>query len=290
MESSAGAYALLPVTSPHPAESQPDRATEVAAARIEASAGATTADVVHEVDDFDLEAFTAVAARFGQDRYGSVVTPNVDHLIRYHEDPVFRAYYRSADFVLMDSRFAARLVLLLKGVSLPVCTGSDLTLALLSKTAAPNDRIVLIGGSREHAEQIAAKYGLQNMRHHNPPMGFIRNPAAVEECLKFIESCSPFKYCFLAVGCPQQEAVAERLRARGVARGLALCIGASLNFITGTEKRAPLWMQRLALEWLYRLLQNPRRMASRYLVRGPRIFLHLRRARVVLRKAATPAV
>jgi UDP-N-acetyl-D-mannosaminuronic acid transferase (WecB/TagA/CpsF family) len=45
-------------------------------------------------------------------------------------------------------------------------------------------------------------------------------------------------------------------------------------------------MQRLALEWLYRLVQDPRRLAGRYLVRGPRIFGHLRRARIVLRKAA----
>jgi hypothetical protein len=68
-----------------------------------------------------------------------------------------------------------------------------------------------------------------------------------------------------------------------VARGLALCVGASLNFITGTEKRAPAWVQKLTLEWLYRLLQNPRRMAGRYLVRGPRIFNYLRRAQFIQR-------
>jgi exopolysaccharide biosynthesis WecB/TagA/CpsF family protein len=144
---------------------------------------------------------------------------------------------------------------------------------------------VVIGGSTEQAGQIAAKYGLTNVRHHNPPMGFIKDPAAVEACLQFVESASPFRFCFLAVGSPQQEAIAQLLRARGTARGLALCIGASLNFITGLEKRAPLWMQRMALEWLYRLLQNPRRLARRYLIRGPRIFAHLRRSRVVLRKA-----
>ena len=87
-----------------------------------------------------------------------------------------------------------------------------------------------------------------------------------------------------AVGSPQQETIAQMLRTRGVARGLALCIGASLNFITGVEKRAPVWMQKMALEWLYRLMQDPRRLARRYLVRGPRIFAHLRRSRVVLRK------
>jgi N-acetylglucosaminyldiphosphoundecaprenol N-acetyl-beta-D-mannosaminyltransferase len=244
-------------------------------------------EVVHVIDDFGLPEFTAVAASYGQERYGYVVTPNVDHLIRYYEDPTFRAQYRAADFILMDSRFAAHLVRLLKGVRLPICTGSDLTAHLLAKIVQPTDRIVMIGGSESQAQQIAAKYGLTNLRHHNPPMGFIKEPVAMEECLKFIESVSPFRFCFLAVGSPQQETIAQALRARGIARGLALCIGASLNFITGHEKRAPVWMQKMALEWLFRLLLNPKRLARRYLVRGPRIFAHLRRSRVVLRKAVT---
>lgn len=246
----------------------------------------TLREVVHVIDDFGLPEFTAIAASYGQDRFGYVVTPNVDHLIRYYEDPVFRAQYRAADFILMDSRFAATLVRFLKGVRLPVCTGSDLTAQLLAKVVQPNDRIVMIGGTDEQALQISAKYGLANLQHHSPPMGFIRDPVAVENCLKFIESVSPFRFCFLAVGCPQQETIAQALRARGAAKGLALCIGASLNFITGHEKRAPVWMQRMALEWLYRLLQNPKRLARRYLVRGPRIFAHLHRSRVVLRKAS----
>ena len=242
-------------------------------------------EVVHVIDDFGLNEFLKVAAAYGQDRFGYVVTPNVDHLIRYHEDATFRAHYRAAEYILMDSRFAARLMYLLKGVRLPVCTGSDLTAHLLSEVIQPNDRIVMIGGATEQAAQIATRYGLTNLRHLNPPMGFINDPAAVEACLQFVEQNGPFRFCFLAVGSPQQETVAQALRARGIARGLALCIGASLNFITGQEKRAPVWMQKMALEWLYRLAQNPKRLARRYLVRGPRIFAHLRRSRVVLRKA-----
>jgi len=246
-------------------------------------------EVVHVIDDFGLAEFAAVAATYGHDRFGYVVTPNVDHLIRYYEDATFRARYRAAEFILMDSRFAARLVYLLKGVRLPVCTGSDLTAHLLAKVIHPNDRIVMIGGDEAQARQIASRFGLNNLRHHNPPMGFINDPAAVEACLDFIEKSGPFRFCFLAVGSPQQETIAQALKARGIARGLALCIGASLNFITGHEKRAPLWMQKLALEWLYRLLQDPRRLARRYLLRGPRIFGLLRRSRVVLRKATHQA-
>ena len=147
----------------------------------------------------------------------------------------------------------------------------------------PADRVVLIGGSDSHAKTIAATFGLADVRHHNPPMGFIGDDAAVENCLRFIEAQSPFRFCFLAVGSPQQEIVAHRLQARGSARGLVFCVGAALNFITGAEARAPRWMQLMALEWLHRLQQDPRRLARRYLIRGPRILGHLLSSRLVLR-------
>lgn len=241
----------------------------------------------HEVDDHDLESFVPVAAGFGRTRFGYVVTPNVDHLVRCHEEPAFMEYYRAADYVLLDSRFAARVLRIVKGVQFRVCTGSDLTLALFSRVISPTDRIVLIGGDSEQMLSIQRRFGLRDVRHHNPPMGFINNPAAVERCVDFIESNSPFRFCFLAVGSPQQEALAAQVRARGRARGLALCVGASLNFITGIEKRAPVWMQQLSLEWLYRLSRNPSRMANRYLVRGPRFFGYLRRAKFTRRSAVT---
>lgn len=244
---------------------------------------------VHQFDDFGLEDFLPVGARFGVHRFGYVVTPNVDHLIRCHEDPVFRSLYAAADFSLLDSRFAARLLRLIKGLRLRVCTGSDLTAALFKRIIDPTDRIILVGGSSEQAAQIACAYGLGDVRHYNPPMGFIRDPAAVKDCLAFIEQASPFRFCFLAVGSPQQEQLAGLLRQRGTARGLALCVGASLNFLTGRERRAPRWMQLLSLEWLYRLAQDPRRLWIRYLVRGPRIFGYLLRAKVVLRRPAPPA-
>lgn len=262
-----------------------EESQKVESLQVSASALADNGDAcVHQLDNFELDEFVEIAAEFGTRRFGYVVTPNVDHLIRCHEDEAFRSRCASADFALLDSRVAARLLLLLKGMRLPVCTGSDLTAALFSRIIQPEDRIVLIGGSPEQAREIASKYDLANVRHHNPPMGFIRNPAAVDACLAFIEQASPFRFCFLAVGSPQQEIIATRLRERGKARGLALCVGASLNFLTGREQRAPRWLQSLSLEWLYRLVQDPRRLWIRYLVRGPRIFRQLRRAQVVLRK------
>jgi N-acetylglucosaminyldiphosphoundecaprenol N-acetyl-beta-D-mannosaminyltransferase len=238
---------------------------------------------VCEIDDFDLAAFVPLAASFGTLRYGYVVTPNVDHLVRYCENPAFRKLYRTAAYTLLDSRVVAVATRLLRRERLRVCTGSDLAAELLGRLAAPTDCIVVIGGRAPQVRQLSASYGLCRVHHHDPPMGFISDDDATEKCLQFVEAHSPFRFCFLAVGSPQQEILAQRLQARGRARGLVLCVGAALNFLTGTERRAPRWMQRIALEWLYRLLQDPRRLAARYLLRGPRIIGYLMRGHLVVR-------
>ncbi len=241
-----------------------------------------------EFDDYDLPRFLEVARHWDRDRYGYVVTPNADHLIRLDEDEQFRALYRDAAFVLLDSRFLAKIIAATRQLALPVCAGSDLTAGLFATVIQPDDPLVLIGCDDAQAAALSARYGLRRLAHHNPPMGFIHDPSAVAAVADFVEANSPFRFCLLAVGAPQQEKVAQLLKARGQARGLALCIGASINFLTGAEVRAPLWMQKLGLEWLFRLLQSPRRLAKRYLVRGPRVFGLLRRTDVALRPAALP--
>jgi exopolysaccharide biosynthesis WecB/TagA/CpsF family protein len=234
----------------------------------------------------NLSEFMRLAAHFGTESYAYAVTPNTDHLIRFCDDPAFRDLYRSAAFVLLDSRFLAYLLRLTTGDSLPTCPGSDVTARLFGDVIGADDKVVVIGGSDSQAQYLSRRYGLRGLRHFNPPMGFIDDPAAVEECLRFIETESPFRFCLLAVGCPQQELLARALQVRGRARGLALCVGASINFLTGDERRAPVWVQKLGFEWLFRLSQDPARLAKRYLVRGPRIFFLLPRLKFELRAVA----
>ena len=237
------------------------------------------------IDDYDLEEFSDLAAAFGSASFGYVVTPNVDQLIRYHEDAQFRGVYAEAAYVLFDSRFLAHCLALFLRRRLRVCPGSDLTLRLLQQSANRDDRLLLVGGTALQAQQLSVRFGLRGLTHIDPPMGFIRDPAQVEQCLQRIEAASPFRYCLLAVGSPQQELLAWQLQKRGRARGLALCVGASINFLTGLERRAPPWMRRLGAEWLFRLLQSPARLGRRYLIRGPRIFALLPRMRIVARRS-----
>jgi exopolysaccharide biosynthesis WecB/TagA/CpsF family protein len=230
-----------------------------------------------DIDDHNLDEALRLVATFGTDRYGYIVTPNVDHIIRHYQDSHFRALYAQAAYVLLDSRFLAHTVGLFKRQVLRVCLGSDLTTATLESVIKPLDVAIMVGGTPEQA---------QVLKDIDPPMNFIHDPLAVETCLRQIEAASPFRFCFLAIGSPQQEIIAQKLKERGIARGLALCVGAAINFLTGIERRAPLWMQEAGLEWLYRLTKNPRRLWKRYLIRGPRIFLLLWRIELRVRKSA----
>ena len=241
---------------------------------------------IFPLDDYDLDSFAEVASGFGQNNFGYVVTPNTDHLIRWHQDEEFRGIYTDAAYILLDSRFLALLFRAVKGDRARVCAGSDLTERLLSRVVAPQDRIVLIGAEQSQARELEARYGLRDLRHFNPPLGFADDPKAVEACLAFIEQQSPFRFCLLAVGTPRQELLAQALRHRAKARGLVLCVGASINFLTGRERRAPLWVRRMGCEWLYRLINQPGRLAHRYLVRGPRVFALLARTRLAIRPAS----
>jgi exopolysaccharide biosynthesis WecB/TagA/CpsF family protein len=237
-----------------------------------------------DIDNYDLKEALQIVSGYGVERYGYVVTPNVDHIIRHSQDGTFRSLYAHASYVFLDSRFLANLLGLFKQRHMRVCLGSDLTGELLGSVMKPDDTAVLVGATAQQAEQLRSRYKLNALQHIDPPMNFINDEQAVEDCLRAIEAASPFRFCFVAIGSPQQEIIAYKLKERGIARGLSLCVGAAVNFLTGVEKRAPLFMQQMGLEWLYRLIRDPRRLARRYLVRGPRIFPLLWRLEFRLRR------
>lgn len=208
--------------------------------------------------------------RRADEPFGYLVTPNVDHVVRnWRDGGDLVRIYDDAELSLCDSRIVS-LIGRLCGVRLPVVTGSDLTAILLEYLIDPYERLTIIGGSEDLIGRLARRYGLRNIVHHNPPMGFVRDPVAVLEASQFVER-NPARFVFLAVGSPQQEILAQAIRERGHAHGLGLCVGASLLFLTGDLKRAPVWMQKAKLEWLFRLLQEPSRMWRRYLYEGPKI-------------------
>jgi N-acetylglucosaminyldiphosphoundecaprenol N-acetyl-beta-D-mannosaminyltransferase len=204
-------------------------------------------------------------------RFRYVVTPNVLHLVQLHETPaVLEPIYRKAWRVLCDSRvlsFLARL----KGYELPVAPGSDLTVRLLKQASARGLKITIIGSSEADCAKLGEKFPTLRIERHTPPVGFIESEDQIQRCIDFVvKTRAPL--VFLALGTPRQEILASRIADHPAARGVGLCIGASIDFLTGKQRRAPRWMQYAGLEWLFRLMSHPKKMAPRYLLKCPRIF------------------
>ena len=236
------------------------------------------------------QAAARIAARPPLAPFAYVVTPNADHLVRLADNPPLRAIYRDAALCLLDSRVVGRLARLL-GLPAPrITTGSDLTERLLAKYVRPHERIMIIGLSSAWLPALCARYGLAEPAHLDPPTGFDSDPAAVAAVVDFVRA-NPTRLIFLAVGSPRQERLAAAIAATGGATGTGLCIGASLAFLSGAQRRAPAAMQRAGLEWLFRLASDPKRMFRRYLIASPRIIGLLLRRRLAIDRAgrAPPA-
>jgi N-acetylglucosaminyldiphosphoundecaprenol N-acetyl-beta-D-mannosaminyltransferase len=176
----------------------------------------------------------------------------------------------------------ARLV----GLAAPrVAPGSDLTERLLTRHVAAGEPVTIIGLRREWLPALVARCGLAPPAHYDRPMGFASEASALREAVEFVLQ-HPARFVFLAVGSPQQEILASAVAATGQATGVGLCVGASLEFLAGAARRAPLWVQHAGLEWLYRLGKEPRRLARRYLRDCPAVLPMLLRERL---RASRPA-
>ena len=222
------------------------------------------------------EALAWVERAVTSDAFSYLVTPNVDHIVMLHDDGVepWRIAYReavsAADLRINDSRILQRLARA-SGKALPVTPGSDLVRELVQERAGKEGTIALIGGRSAEAAWLRTALPRHRIVHHEPPMGVRDSEAAQQAIAAFVEG-TVADICLFAIGAPQSEIVCHRIQQRGRARGVALCIGASVEFLSGAKSRAPAWMQAAGFEWFYRLASEPQRLWRRYLLRGPRIF------------------
>jgi exopolysaccharide biosynthesis WecB/TagA/CpsF family protein len=223
--------------------------------------------------------------------YRYVVTPNAYHVVTAHDQPGrLLPIYRDAWLSLCDSRIV-RALARLENRALPLVTGSDLVAALLStlnglelssKSASSRPpRLLIVGPQRTIGRALHDAYPDLRFSILTAPAGLGKYPqlrhAIARACLDL-----EWDILLLCVGCPAQELIARQLGRLGRSNGVALCVGASIDFLTGPRSRAPRWIQRLHLEWAYRLMQEPRRLWRRYLVESPkiiRIFVTTRGAR-----------
>ncbi len=209
--------------------------------------------------------FDDIIAR-AQGPFGYIVTPNVDFATRAAANADVARLYDGASLQLCDSRILA-LLAKTKGVALDCYPGSDLVADLLATPGAL--RIAAVGPSAEDWARLTARYPTARLSLI-PSMVMEPGDAAWHVAVHAARDAT-WDVLLLCLGSPKQERFAEALTHAGRDRGTALCVGASIDFLTGRQRRAPVWVQAWRLEWLHRLLGNPRRLWRRYLLDGPRI-------------------
>jgi N-acetylglucosaminyldiphosphoundecaprenol N-acetyl-beta-D-mannosaminyltransferase len=211
---------------------------------------------------------------------GVVFTPNVDHLVRLQKDPEFLLAYQQADYRTCDSKILYYVSRLL---GTPVCekvSGSDLFPAFYwYHRHNPAVKIFLLGAAEgvaaEAQKRINAKAGREMVvGAHSPSYGFEKDEA---ECQRLIELVNRSEANVLAVGVgsPKQEKFICKYRDQFEKIDIFLAIGATIDFEAGNINRSPKWISELGLEWLYRLLSEPKRLWKRYLVEGPTFFWYI---------------
>lgn len=205
-----------------------------------------------------------------------VVTPNVDHAVMFQSSEPLRAAYRDASLVLADGAPIVAASRLLKR-SLPErVAGSDLAPAVFKRVANSQATamaayepltVFLLGAAPGVAERAAVSIcqrwqGVKIVGTLSPPLGFEKSAEENERILAAVAAAAP-DLLLVGLGAPKQElwvhAHAPRLAAK-----VALCVGATIDFLAGEKQRAPRWMRRVGLEWVHRLLSEPGRLARRY--------------------------
>ncbi|MGQ0565324.1 MAG: WecB/TagA/CpsF family glycosyltransferase [Gemmobacter sp.] len=224
-------------------------------------------DTMIDVNHGDRASVLAeVAARLAAGRGFALATINLDHLVKLDRDPSFRTAYAAQDLVVADgnpivwlSRLARRPVALVPG--------SDLVLPLIEAAMQAGRPVVILGTTDmtlAAARDSIARHlpGVRFGPLISPPRCFDPDGPAARAMLQQIAAVGPC-LCLLALGAPKQERLAAQGRRIAPQAGFA-SVGAGIDFLAGHQTRAPAWVRRLALEWLWRAMSQPRRLIPRY--------------------------
>lgn len=213
---------------------------------------------------------------------GWVVTVNLDILRKICRDAAVRELLEPVEIFTADGAplvWASRL----QGAAVPErVAGSSLVWSLPERAARDGLQLYLLGGNEGTAEAAAQvlkdRYpGINIVGWHCPPVGFEDDPTQTSAMLEAVEAAAP-QLVFVALGFPKQERVIAQLRER-LPDAWYIGVGISFSYLTGKVHRPPVWAQRMGLEWLARLLQEPGRLWKRYLLHGiPFALLLLTRA------------
>jgi len=217
----------------------------------------------------EAEVVASVLEALDQHRGGWVATPNVDICRAAHRDPQLAAVMADASLSVPDGMpliWATRL----RGDKLPErITGASLIFSLSEAAAASGRTVYYLGGLTGVPEAAAARLGdrypgLKVAGTDSPPFGFDKTAEGVAAVRARLEASAP-DIVFVGLGFPKQEKLITAL-SPALPRTWFVACGAAIPFAAQALPRAPVWMQHSGLEWAFRLLSEPRRLARRYLI------------------------
>lgn len=239
-----------------------------------------------DIDDVDPgEVSRRVRAWLGEPTPSArrIVTPNADYVVKAHRDPDFRRAVNGADLRVPDGMwvvYASRIA----GRPLHGTVTGRLLVPSLAEIAAGDRRSIALFGA---PPGVAAEAARRLQRRHpdlrvtdaiSPPMGLIPGSAADTLLVERLKADPP-AILFVGLGAPRQELWMAH-HVHDLPGTVMVGIGAGLDLVAGRFRTAPAWMTRVGLEWAFRLAQEPRRLARRYLVDDPWIIVWALRARV----------
>lgn len=235
------------------------------------------------VDNLTMKEAVREAKRLIEEGKNSyVVTPNVDHIVKIEHDSLFRKIYEEADLVLTDGK---PLIWMSRWLGTPIkekISGSDFFPEICKIAAKEGFSIFLLGAAEGVAKKAAAnlrkKY--KNLRIagvYSPSYAFENDNEQIARIINRINRAKPDILC-IGLGTPKQEKFYYRYREQ-LNVPLTLHVGATIDFEAGIVRRAPEWLSAIGIEWLYRLLQEPRRLYRRYLLEDMEIFSIFRKYR-----------
>lgn len=229
-----------------------------------------------EIDNLTMdETLEAIDDLIQRNINAYVVTPNVDHIVQLERGGELCEVYQNANLILADGM---PLLWIAKWYGTPIkqkISGSDL-FPLLCEMAANKGYTMYFLGAEEGvdakaAENLTKRYvGLQVVGTYSPPIGFEKDENELDKVRRKILEVKPH-ILIVGLGCPKQELFILHNKDK-LEVPISLGFGASLDFEANHIKRAPKWISDHGLEWLFRIIQDPRRMAKRYLIDDRKIF------------------
>ena len=189
------------------------------------------------------------------------------------DDPLFKKALLNSDLLLPDGEGICLTLKKYKKIAIKKIAGDDLHNNILKQLSAKCGKVYYMGSTNEVLSRISARiakeYPTLQIRTHSPSFGAELSEAESHQIINDINSFAP-DVLFVSMTAPKQEKWVEKYRQYIVSTSVIASIGAVFDFYAGTVKRAPRWAIRLKLEWLFRLIKEPRRMWNRNFVSTPK--------------------